>query len=70
MAKLTKLDDFVCAQYLMALHRGFVVFSFELILFLSGFEIHFSPIICYFNARSATCIGYYIFFFWIHLMLC
>lgn len=39
------------------------VFSFELILFLSGFEIHFSPIICYFNARSATCIGYYLFFF-------
>lgn len=41
MAKLTKLDDFVCAQYLMALHRmeNMFVFSFELILFLSGFEI-------------------------------
>lgn len=63
MAELTKLYDSLCAQYLMALHRRTCLCSvLNHTIFEWLFNSIFPPVICYFNSRSATWIGYYIFF--------
>lgn len=63
MAELTKLYDSLCAQYLMALHRRTCLCSvLNHTIFEWLFNSTFPPVICYFNSRSATWIGYYIFF--------
>lgn len=54
---------FLCAQYLMALHRRTCLCSvLNHTIFEWLFNSIFPPVICYFNSRSATWIGYYIFF--------
>lgn len=53
---------FMCSVFNGITKENMFVFSFESYHFWVAFKFNFPPVICYFNSRSATWIGYYIFF--------